>query len=327
MKDAVMSVAFGRHIGLTGQDLSDVYYLALVTQLGCTSFAQEQGEVALGDDQSMRRAFSDADYTDRGEMVRLAVTELASQSAPYDRVRAFGRFLGAGTGFLLAGNTAVCASAARLGERLGVGPNVRRALNEMFARWDGRLFPHPVGDGVSLISRLTHLIRVAQLHSRAQGSSGAAEVVRKRRGGEFDPSLADAFLECCDDLFAGLTEDSVWDQAMEVEPPPLRLLPQSRLQQGTLAIAAFTDIKPPFTFGHSRRVADLAATAGRAMGLNARDVSVLTLTGHVHDLSGVCVPQRGWSEAGKLKSAVPDVIRLHAYQTESTLSAVRAPPP
>src|SRR5260370_40481048 len=209
----------------------------------------------------MRRALSDADYTDGGEMLRLAANELASQSAPYDRARAFGRFLGAGTRFLLAGNTAVCEASARLGERLGVGPNVSRALNEMFARWDGRLFPHPVGDGVSLISRLTHLIRVAQLHSRAQGSSGAAEVVRKRRGGEFDPSLADAFLECCGDLFAGLTEDSVWDQAMEVEPPPLRLLPQSRLEEVTLALAEFPDIKSPFTLGHSRRVADLAPTA------------------------------------------------------------------
>src|SRR5260370_21707232 len=169
----------------------------------------------------MRRALSDADYTDRGEMLRLAATELGRQSAPYDRVRAFGRFLGAGTGFLLAGNTAVCEASARLGERLGVGPNVSRALNEMFARWDGRLFPHPVGDGVSLISRLTHLIRVAQLHSRAQGSSGAAEGGRKRRGGEFDPSLAAAFLECCDALFAGLTDDAGCGQAMDGEPPPL----------------------------------------------------------------------------------------------------------
>jgi HD-GYP domain-containing protein (c-di-GMP phosphodiesterase class II)/DNA-binding CsgD family transcriptional regulator len=324
LKDAAMSVAFGRYLGLTGQDLSDVYYLALVTQLGCTSFAQEQGEVALGDDQSLRRAFSDADYTDRGEMLRLAATELASHSAPYDRVRAFGRFLGAGRGFLLAGNTAVCEASARLGERLGVGTNVSRALNEMFARWDGRLFPHPAGDGVSLISRLTHLIRVAQIHSRAVGSSGAADVVRKRRGGEFDPSLADAFLECCGDLFAGMTEDSAWDQAMEVEPPPIRLLPQSRLEEVTLAIADFTDIKSPFTLGHSRRVADLAATAGSAMGLNTRDVSVLRLGGHVHDLGGVSVPQRVWSKAGKLNRPELDAIQLHPYHTERILSASRA---
>lgn len=30
LKDALLSVGFARHLGLTGQELSDVYYLALV---------------------------------------------------------------------------------------------------------------------------------------------------------------------------------------------------------------------------------------------------------------------------------------------------------
>jgi hypothetical protein len=77
LKDALMSVAFARHLGLTGQQLSDVYYLALTSHLGCTSYAEELGEVAAGDDAGMRRAYAEADYADRPELLRLAVTDVA----------------------------------------------------------------------------------------------------------------------------------------------------------------------------------------------------------------------------------------------------------
>jgi hypothetical protein len=91
----------------------------------------------------MRRAFAEADFADRLQLVRLAFRELASRSGPLDRVRALATFVGAGKEFMLAGNTAVCEAAARLGERLGVGHNVSHALNEVAARWDGKLFPLP----------------------------------------------------------------------------------------------------------------------------------------------------------------------------------------
>jgi hypothetical protein len=111
LKDSLMSVAFARHLGLTGHELSDVYYLALTSHLGCTSYAEELGDVAAGDDASMRRAYAEADYADRPELLRLAVTEVASKSGPLDRVRVVARFVGAGRGLLLGGNTAICEAA------------------------------------------------------------------------------------------------------------------------------------------------------------------------------------------------------------------------
>ena len=324
LKDAVLSVAFGRHLGLTEQQLSDVYYLALVSHLGCTAYAEEQGEVAAGDDGSMRRAYTEADYTDRGHLLRLAFTELAKSSGPLDRIRAVTGFVGAGSAFIRRGNTAVCEAAARLGERLGVGLNVTRALNEVLARWDGKVFPLPPGDGVSLISRLTHLIRVAQIHALGRGPTGAAEVVQKRRGGEFDPALADAFLEVYPELFAGIGEGSIWDQALEAEPRPFRLVPQAHLDELTLAMADFIDIKSPYTLGHSRAVGALAAEAGRCRGLTSHDIHLLQLTGQVHDLGSASVRQGVWTKAGRLNWTELETVRLHAYHTERILLASRS---
>ncbi len=317
-------MSFGRQLGLQGQDLSDVYYLALVSHLGCTSYAQEQGEIAAGDDGSMRRTYSEADMADRPEMFRLAITEVTRDMSPLDAARTVAGFIGAGKGFLQAGNTAICEVSARLGERLGVGPNVTRALNEVLARWDGRLFPLPPGDAVSLISRITHLTRVAYAHTLGRGPVGAADVVRKRRGAEFDPVLADAFLETYSELFAGITEGSMWDQTMEAEPAPQRLVPQSHLDNLTLAIADFADIKSPLTLGHSRRVGMLAAKAGECLGLKTAEVSLVRLAGHVHDLGTVSVAQRVWMKDGPLNRPELEAVRLHAYHTERILSASRS---
>jgi HD-GYP domain-containing protein (c-di-GMP phosphodiesterase class II) len=327
LRDALLSVAFARHLGLNGQELSDVYYLALVSHLGCTAYAEEQGSVSAGDDGGMRQVFAEADFGDPLELARLAVTKLASHSGPLDRVKALADFARAGEGFLLSGNTAICEAAARLGERLGVGPTVSKALNEMLARWDGKVFSLPPAEGVSLIARLTHLIRVAQIHAMGRGPVGAAEVIRKRRGSEFDPNLADAFLEVYHDLFSSIGDDSVWDQTLDAEPQPHRLVPQSHLEDLTLAFGDFTDIKSPFTLGHSRRVGALAAATGACLGLSASDRQLVRLTGYVHDLGSVSIPQRVFTKNGALNRPELEAVRLHGYHTERILSCSRSMQP
>jgi HD-GYP domain-containing protein (c-di-GMP phosphodiesterase class II) len=324
LKDALLSVAFARHLGLEGSDLSDVYYLALLRHLGCTGAAEEQARVSSGDDGSLRHAFSEPDYTDRRQILSLAVTELANTLPAVDRVRAVAAFMSAGRDFMLAANNAVCEASGRLAERLGVGPNVSKALLEVFARWDGKIFPLPPGEGVSLIARITHLVHVAQIHAIAGGPAAAARVVRKRRGGEFDPRLADAFVAVCPELFSGLAEGSVWEQALEDEPKPHRLVPQTHLDEVTLTMADFADIKSPFTLGHSRRVSRLAEAAGASLGLIAADLDSLRQSGYVHDLGNVSVTQRVWMKDGPLNRPEHEAVRLHAYHTERILSASRS---
>jgi len=324
LKDALLSVAFARHLGLPSDQLSDVYYLALLYHLGCTAAAEEQGGVSAGDDGSVRRAFSEPDYLDKMQIFRLAISDLANSLGPVDRVRALARFMTAGKRFMIDASEAVCEAAARLAQRLGTGPNVSHALNEVFARWDGKLFPTPPGDGVALIARLTHLVHAAQIYAIRGGPALAAEVVRERRGGEFDPQLADTFIDVCPELFAGISEGTVWEQALDAEPEPHRLVPQARLDEITLAIADFTDVKSPFTLGHSRRVSWLAETAGACLGLDADDLQLLRRCGHVHDLGNVSVPQRVWMKGGPLNRPEKEAVRLHAYHTERILSYSRS---
>jgi HD-GYP domain-containing protein (c-di-GMP phosphodiesterase class II) len=323
LKDALLSVAFARHLGLADSELSDVYYLALLYHLGCTGAAEEQGLVSGGDDGSVRRAFSEPDVTDNIQILRLALTELGNSLPLKDRVTAIATFMTAGKDFMLAAHNGVCETSGRLAERLGVGQKVSQALLEVYARWDGKMFPLPPAEGVSLIARLTHLVHVAQIYAIAGGSAAAAQVVRKRRGTEFDPTLADAFVAACPELFRSLGADSVWEQALDAEPKPHRLVPHAHLDEVTMTIADFTDIKSPWTHGHSRLVGELAEAAGGAAGLGAVERQQLRQSGYVHDLGNVSVPQRVWTKAGPLNHPEREAVRLHPYHTERILSASR----
>lgn len=54
LRDAILAVGLARELGLDGQDLSDVYYLALLEHLGCTAGSHELAAGFGGDDNGPR---------------------------------------------------------------------------------------------------------------------------------------------------------------------------------------------------------------------------------------------------------------------------------
>jgi HD-GYP domain-containing protein (c-di-GMP phosphodiesterase class II) len=89
-----------------------------------------------------------------------------------------------------------------------------------------------------------------------------------------------------------------------------------------MAIGDFADLKSPFTAGHSRGVADLAAAAARHRGLAAPQVHELWRAGLVHDLGRLGVSNALWDRAGPLTTAERERVRLHPYLTERILGRV-----
>jgi hypothetical protein len=123
--DALTSLMLARLAGLSGDDLTDVYYFGFLYHLGCTAAADSQARVGAGDDVSSRRWFSEADYTDRGQLLRLAATRVARDWGPVARARAVAGVMTAPKGHLADAFAAICEVGARLGERLGTGSRCR----------------------------------------------------------------------------------------------------------------------------------------------------------------------------------------------------------
>jgi hypothetical protein len=76
-----------------------------------------------------------------------------------------------------------CVVTAELAERLGLGPQVRDALQQAYERWDGRGHPEGLkGDEVAVSVRLMRLARVAEVFYRRGGAEAAVAVAREWRG-------------------------------------------------------------------------------------------------------------------------------------------------
>ena len=84
--------------------------------------------------------------------------------------------------------------------------------------------------------------------------------------------------------------------------------------------ADFVDVKSPFTLGHSRGVAALAAAAAAHAGLRGDEAAALRRAALVHDLGRVGVPNGVWDKPGPLSDAEWERVRLHSYYTERILA-------
>ena len=317
--DALTVVDFAQLAGLGSEDVSDAFYLALLYHVGCTAAALAQARFGGGDDVSARRWYSEADYADSPQMLRLAATRLSPNWMV--RARAIAGMVTAPRGFVADGITGICEVGARLGSRLGAGPRVIEALADAHARWDGKVFTAlPSGEVISPLARLVHVVHVARAFHGVGGAEAAKDVVRARRGSELDPRLCDLWLAHSDELLARAGQESIWDAALEAEPKPHRLVAESHVDAVTEAFADFVDLKSSLAIAHSSRVADLVSVAGVGAGLDQKEMLTVRRAGQVHDLGSVSVPHRVLTKKGPLDRAERDRIHLHPYHSRRVLS-------
>ncbi|MGA7989189.1 MAG: HD domain-containing phosphohydrolase [Candidatus Dormiibacterota bacterium] len=320
LRDALLTVALARGLGWTDDEVSDAYYLALLYHIGCTGAVAAQSRLGAGDDVLVRRWMSEVDFSNRPEMMRVAVTRLAREWGLTGWPQGVAALATAGRE-LPDVFASIAEVAARLSQRLGASPGVTESLCHAYGRWDGKIFPLlPSGDGLSKTARLVHLVHVAQTYHQVGGADAADGVVRQRSGSEFDPALSAAWLESSHDLLVTLSVDSAWDRVLEVEPTPHRRVSRAHLDDVSGALADFVDLASPFTRGHSFRVAGLAETAAAHAGLSTDDAAAVRRAGQIHDLGMVSVPHRVWTKSGPLSAAEWERVRLHPYHTERILS-------
>ncbi len=82
------------------------------------------------------------------------------------------------------------------------------------------------------------------------------------------------------------------------EPGLARPLTEDELDSALEAIADFTDIKSPFTLGHSRGVAELAACGARELQLGCEAEAHVRRAALVHDVGRLGVSNAVWGQGG-----------------------------
>lgn len=297
-----------------------VYYSSLVAWVGCHVDAYEQAKW-FGDDQVFK---ADARAVDLGRPVESTAYVLRHVGAGRSAAARAGlgvRFLGGGLDVLTSMFENHWLAADFLIERLGLGDDVRESVSHTFERWDGRGEPVGVkGEDLTISSRLVNLADVVEVFHAKGGVAAAVDVARRRSGSQFDPHLVDLFCAHAEGLFDELESVGSWEAAMAVQPALDRELTEDELDDALGTIADFVDLKSPFTLGHSRAVADLAARAAERFGLPCREIGSVRRAGLVHDLGRLGVSNGIWDKAGALTPIELERIRLHPYLTDRMLS-------
>ncbi len=85
--------------------------------------------------------------------------------------------------------------------------------------------------------------------------------------------------------------------------------------------------RDPSTAGHQRRMADLARSIAKDMGLSEDQVDVIRLAAIIHDLGKISIPSEILAKPGKLTDSEFDFIKLHSKSGYDILSAVELPWP
>jgi HD-GYP domain-containing protein (c-di-GMP phosphodiesterase class II) len=210
--------------------------------------------------------------------------------------------------------------ARMLGEQLGLSVGVLEALVTSYEQWDGRGWPGDIeGDAIPIAARVATIAEFMEVAHRVSGIEGARQMARRRAGKQFDPELSALLSAHAPEVFADLDDVGTWAAVIDAEPALARVLSADGFDQALEAIACFIDVKSPYTLGHSRGVAQLAAAAGPQLGLDAGDVRTLRRAGLVHGFGRLGVSNSIWDKRGPLGAGEWERVRMHPYLTERML--------
>jgi HD-GYP domain-containing protein (c-di-GMP phosphodiesterase class II)/DNA-binding CsgD family transcriptional regulator len=326
MRQSLIALRLAERLGLDEATRGVVYYVGLIAWVGCHVDAYEQAKW-FGDDMALK---ADAHHVDMAGLPAAAFMwrHVGAGRGLAERARLSVKFVGAGR---RAANEMLenhWLATNELAGRLGLGPEVREGLYQTFERWDGKGVPAEAkGDEILVPARLVNLADVVAVYHRTGGVDAAMAVARERSGTQFDPALVDVFCAEAPTLFTDVDAVTTWPAVIEAEPALEIVLSDDELESALEAIAEFTDVKSPWTIGHSRGVADLARAATQIYGLSAADAKLVRRAGLLHDLGRLGVSNAIWDKPGTLTAAELERVRLHPYLTERMLapSAALAP--
>lgn len=321
LRSATIACRLADRLGLAREQRATVYYSSLVMWIGCHADSQEYARW-FGDDIAVRQGAFLVDWSGL-PYLRFLIGNVARGEPLPTRLSVMSSLFRDARGQLGALIHSHCTSAAALAGHIGLSPEVARTLAYTFERYDGGGLPvGAVGDQIPIEMRVAQFADIAEVHHRTYGLDGVVAMAHRRRGGQFDPAVVDAALRDPEELFAPAPAGDSWRHALDQAPDRETRLTHDDFGRLVGAIGDFVDLKCPFSLGHSRAVATLAAATGELLDLAPAEISTLTRAGHLHDLGRLGVSNQVWSKPEGLNPSEWERVRMHPYLTERVLDRI-----
>ncbi|HWC36607.1 MAG TPA: HD domain-containing phosphohydrolase [Mycobacteriales bacterium] len=309
LRATVLGQRLAEAAGASAAELETCWWTGTLRFLGCTSHAFDMAQL-FGDEIEVRAEAMLADNASPPEMVRLMLAHAGPGRHGLDRVRALLGVLATGRAAMEMNFRTACEVSDVLATRLGVDSSVRASLATSFERWNGRGFPTGCkGTAIPLPMRVTQLSQEFEALARAADVHAAVATIRARRGKTYDPTLADLVVAHGPNWYDEVVAADPWDAALDVAPPG-HALTEAEAHDALLVLADFTDLKSPWTGGHSRAVAGLAREASGPLA----EAAAL-----VHDFGVVAIPNSILDKPSPLTRDERERMETHAMVTDQLL--------
>src|ERR1700704_1620919 len=325
LRSCVLAMRLAEVAGLDDHTRRNVYHQALLRYIGCNADTHLLAS-AFGDEIALRRDLSRIDIGNKSELAETivrAITRTFADAPPAERAQAVERGMAEAMQVSVPILSGHCEVAQRIAERIGLSDEIRENLGQLYERWDGKGLPRGLaGNAVKLPVRLVTLAQDAIALTEAHGFETMTTMIAKRAGGGYEPELADLFLAHAERLLAGLDQPVDRETILALDPVPHSMLDEEGCDEAYLAIADMIDMRMPFTFGHSRAVAELATAAAKHLGLPPENVRYVRWAACTHDIGELSVPVSTWMRAGALTERETDAAHLHPYHGERALASL-----
>jgi HD-GYP domain-containing protein (c-di-GMP phosphodiesterase class II) len=322
LRQCLIALRMAGELGLGETARVDVYYTALLINVGCHADAHEQAKW-FGDDLRIKALKYAHGVGPRAAFV--AMGSVGAGKSPLRRLRV-GLELALSGHRELEGMVAGHSRLARnLARELGLPATVATALGAAYEIWNGRGVPAGIArDAIPIATRIAQISEYVEVAHRTGGEPAAVAIARRFSGTQFDPALSKLVRDRAAGLFAGLDAVHTWRAVIDAEPRLAIVLGDDEFEAALAAIANFVDLKSPHALGHSRAVAELASAAAAALGLPAADVKTVRRAGLVHDFGRLGVSNAIWDKPGPLGAGEWERVRFHPYITERMLNQAEA---
>ncbi|MDE3054200.1 MAG: HD domain-containing protein, partial [Gemmatimonadota bacterium] len=327
MRTCLIGMRLGREMGLGPADLSALYYALLLKDAGCSGNASRMAALFGSDDNETKARMKAVDWHRRARLAAFTFRNTARGQPFWSRVRQF-LVIARTENMTRELITLRCERGANIARRLGFPEPTAGAIRSLDEHWCGLGYADGLaGDDIPLLARIANLAQTVEAFHDAHGVDAALAVAAERRESWFDPRLVD--------IVRGWRGDTDWWQALRAtdvtalvladEPADrVRFVDDEGLNEVARAFADIIDAKSPFTFEHSRRVANYAVAMGGELGFDTDEQRRLYRAGLLHDIGKLGVSNRILDKAGPLSPAERAAMERHPANSFEILQRVSA---
>jgi HD-GYP domain-containing protein (c-di-GMP phosphodiesterase class II) len=317
-----IAMALADRLGIPSAQLPDVYFTALLVHAGCTAGAAESAAFLASDELSAQKDFCLCDPSNMGQLFGWMRRNVAKGQPLPARMMRMLRLMSQGEQCFQDIDQGCSEVGSRIASRMGLSEATQLGLYHICESWSGK-GPHKIkGEDIPLTGRLVNVAMILEVFSSEKGVHAARDAANSRRGKTFDPVVAGAAIELCDDdaFWDAMREEEVWSSVLDLEPGPPRFVNEAQLDDFALALADIVDLKAATASVHSRETADIADRLARRLRLADHEITLTRRAARVHDVGMVAVPTFLMESGIRWSETEFEKYRLHPYYTERILA-------